>query len=122
MKWLCGGDTGVGCGFTGRRMSRRTLGEIGVRGETMDPAEPEHPGPPQDDGPGPPPGGTPGPSQGEAPGPLQHGDASSPLHQTPPEEPSAKQPTGTIPLATNADAPPAGGKRSRKKKVLAWTA
>src|SRR6266480_4325512 len=135
----------------------------------MDPAEPEHPGPPGDDAPGPArdeapgplqseapgpaqgeapgplPGDTPGPrpdeaadpSQGKALGPLQYGDASSPLHKAPheepsqePEEPSQKQPIGTIPPATNADADadatiasatrPAG-KRSRKKKILAWT-
>src|SRR5215813_9967085 len=141
----------------------------------MDPAEPEHPGPPEDDGPGPsqgeapgppqdeapgPPQGeapapsqgeAPGPSQGDAPGPLpsgtpgprpdeaagpsegkalgalQYGDASSPLHKAPHEEPAPKQPIGTIPPAANADATapaataPAGAKRGRRKKILAWT-
>jgi LCP family protein required for cell wall assembly len=90
----------------------------------MDPAEPEQPDPPPDDGPGPP--------QGEAPGPhrepSQEHQEPSPEH----EEPSQRQPIGTIPAAAvpaaaNADAAtqdartPVGRKRSRRRKVLAWT-
>jgi LCP family protein required for cell wall assembly len=88
------------------------------------------------------------PSDEKALGPLQYGDASSPLHKAPNEkpspehrepsqehqepspeheEPSQRQPIGTIPAAANADAAtqdaktPAGRKRSRRRKVLAWT-
>ena len=74
-----------------------------------------------------------GRAEGKALGPLQYGDASSPQHKAPPEEPSQKpeepapkQPIGTIPPVPNADATPsattpASGKRSRRKKILAWT-
>ena len=114
-----------------------------ARDEAPGPLQSEAPGPAQGEAPGPLPGDTPGPrpdeaadpSQGKALGPLQYGDASSPLHKAPheepsqePEEPSQKQPIGTIPPATNADADATiasatrpAGKRSRKKKILAWT-
>src|SRR5215831_18216319 len=89
-----------------------------------------------------------GPSEDKALGPLQYGDASSPLHKATHEEPSAepekpsreleepspeheepsqKQPVGTIPAAATADATAAGAeipasrRRSRRRKVLAWT-
>jgi LCP family protein required for cell wall assembly len=116
--------------------------------EAPGPAQSEAAGPPGDETPGPPPGDTQAPrpdeaavpSEGKALGPLQYGDASSPLHKAPSEEPARtpeelaptpepapKQLIGTIPPAVNAAATtpsaaiPAGGKRSRRKKILAWT-
>ena len=112
-------------------------------GEPPGPAQGQAPDPAQGEAPGPLPGDTPdllpdeaaaGPAVGNALGPLQYGDASSPQHKAPPEEPAQKpeepaqeQPIGTIPPAPNADdttpsaTAPAGGKRSRRKKILAWT-
>jgi LCP family protein required for cell wall assembly len=130
--------------------------------EAPGPAQSEAAGPPGDETPGPPPGDTQAPrpdeaavpSEGKALGPLQYGDASSPLHKAPSEEPARtpeepartpeepgpapeepaptpepapKQLIGTIPPAVNLAATtpsatiPAGGKRSRRKKILAWT-
>jgi LCP family protein required for cell wall assembly len=64
----------------------------------------------------------------EKPSPVPEGP--SPAHEEPSpvhEEPSQKQPIGTIPAAATADATAAGAKtpasrrRSRRRKVLAWT-
>jgi LCP family protein required for cell wall assembly len=76
---------------------------------------------------GPRPGETPGPLPDRDLGPLQHGDASSPRHKEPHEEPSQTLPIGVLRPPPNADAKhpdakhPAGGKRRRRKKILAWT-
>jgi LCP family protein required for cell wall assembly len=76
---------------------------------------------------GPRPGETPGPLPDQALGPLQYGDASSPRHKAPHEEPSQTLPIGVLPLPPNSDTKlpgakhPAGGKRRRRKKILAWT-
>ena len=111
------------------------------------PSSPQSDGPssPPGDGPSSPPGDGPsspqsdGPSSppSDGPGPLQYGDASSPRHQAPHEEPSQALPTGALPPPTDADAKhpdakhpdakhpgakhPPGGKRRRRKKILAWT-
>jgi LCP family protein required for cell wall assembly len=103
-----------------------------VGGEVPSPSEGETPGQLPGDAPGPRPEEAAEPSEDKALGPLQYGDASSPLHKAPHEELAPEQPIGTIPPAANAGdtapgatAPgataPAGGKRRRRKKVLAWT-
>ena len=89
--------------------------------------ENEPPGPPPGEAPGPRPGEAPGPHQDQPLGPLQYGDASSPLRKSPPEATSPAQPIGTLPPPTGAGAKnkatkhPPGGKRSRRRKILAWT-
>jgi LCP family protein required for cell wall assembly len=126
----------------GRPGSPQNDGPSSPRDDGSPSPQGDGPGPAQDDGPGPArnesepaaparnesepaaprPGETPGPLPGRDLGPLQYGDASSPRHKEPRGEPSQTLPIGVLPPPTNAGAKhPAGGKRRRRTKILAWT-
>src|SRR2546421_11460636 len=107
-----------------------------MRGEGMDPAEPEDPGSLKNDGPGAPRSAEPGSVQGTGPGLIPAGPPAATSTKT---EPGGKSPDGEDPHAKGPDSkgPDSkgpggkdphtkgpGGKKpgSRRRKILAWTA